>query len=78
MTFVSEGSSDNSLEQLAAHVIVLQVHHLFKDPAEVQWEPTEGEDEDEAEDSFGHLPPLVEKSNGIMEGQRLKPCNGHC
>lgn len=57
-TFVSEGSSNNSLEQLAAHVIILMVHHLFQDPAEVQWEPAEGKDEDKAEDGFGHLPPL--------------------
>lgn len=54
----------SSLEQLAAHCVVLIVDHLFEDPAEVQWEPAEGKDEDEAEDGFGHLPPLEEETAG--------------
>lgn len=49
-----------SLEQLAACGVILVVDHLLEDPAEVQREPTEGEDEDEAEDGFGDLPPLEE------------------
>lgn len=54
----------SSLEQLAAHCVILRVDRLLKDPAEVQWEPTEGKDEDEAEDGFGHLPPLEEETAG--------------
>lgn len=51
-------SSRNSLEQLTSHFLVLVVNHLLKNPAEVQWEPAEGKDEDEGKDSFGHLSPL--------------------
>lgn len=54
----------NSLEQLTAHAIILGVHRPLQDPAEVQREPAEGKDEDEAEDGFGHLPPLEREWDG--------------
>lgn len=66
MTFVYEGCSNNSLEQLAAHVVILVVNRPFKDPAEVQWEPAEGKDEDKAEDGFGHLPPLDRETTDFV------------
>lgn len=50
--------TSNSLEKLTAHFIILVVNHLLQDPTEVQREPTEGKDEDETEDSFGHLSSL--------------------
>lgn len=48
------------IEQLTSHFLCLVVNHLLKNPAEVQWEPAEGKDEDEGKDSFGHLSPLFE------------------
>lgn len=48
------------IEQLTALSIFWPVKHLLQDPAEVQWKPAQGEDEDEAEHGFGHLPPLFE------------------
>lgn len=51
-------SSSDSLEQLTALSIFWPVKHLLQDPAEVQWKPAQGEDEDETEHGFGHLPPL--------------------
>lgn len=55
--------SNNSLEQLATHIVILVVHHLFEDPAEVQWEPAKRKDEDEAEDGFGYFPPLEKQAD---------------
>lgn len=51
-------TTSNSLEKLTAHVIILVINHLLKDPTEMQREPAEGKDEDKTEDGFGHLPPL--------------------
>lgn len=59
----------NSLEQLTAHFIRLVVNHFFEDPAEVQWEPAEGKDEDKAEDGFGHLPPLQREPQNMFHHQ---------
>lgn len=60
-------STSDSLEQLAAHLIILGVNHLLQDPAEVQREPAERKDEDEAEDGFGHLPPLRRETAHFSE-----------
>lgn len=48
----------NSPEQLTAHIIVGDINGLLKDPTEVKWKTAEGKDQNKAEDSFGHLPPL--------------------
>lgn len=62
--------SNNSLEQLATHIVILVVHHLFEDPAEVQWEPAKGKDEDKAEDGFGYLPPLEQQADFVPPLER--------
>lgn len=59
-------TTSNSLEQLTAHLIILIVNHLLKDPAEVQREPAEGKDEDKTEDGLRHLPPLQRETTGFL------------
>lgn len=68
--FVRVLLSNNSLEQLATHIVMLGVHHLFEDPAEMQWEPAKGKDEDKAEDCFGYLPPLEQQADFVPPLER--------
>lgn len=63
-------STRHSPEQLAARGVILGVTHLSENPAEVQREPAERKDEDQAEDGFSHLPPLQRNtsSDDVREG----------
>lgn len=60
----------HSPEKLAARGVVRGVIHLSENPAEVQREPAEGKDEDQAEDGFSHLPPLQRNTSldDVREG----------
>lgn len=60
--------SGHSLEELAARGVTGCVNHLFQNPAEVQREPAQCKDEDQAEDGLGHLPPL--QRNSILDELR--------
>lgn len=52
------GSSSALPEQLAAVGVILVVDSFFQNATEMERQPAQGEDQHQAEDRLGHLPPL--------------------